>query len=398
MPCAPTNPRPPPMRSARRRSARRPREIVFVSSNGWDVAGATWFGYTTFWLNRAGLPAEELGVTPHGAGRRHDRFARLYRRRLPATGIPRPVETPEPHAPQPWRLTFLNPLRHQANRLTDQGENMANSLTSLHLPQGMAITADIKPGYEAILTREALELVADAAPAVRAAPPATARGTRRTHEAARCRRASRFPAGNESRSAKATGRSRRCRSALQCRRVEITGPVERKMIINALNSGADAYMTDFEDSNTPNWDNQIDRPHQSEGSRARHDLAGTERQVVQAQRHDRDADRASARLASRREARDGRRPARLRRHLRFRAVPVPQREGTACARRRARSSICRSWRAISKRACGTRSSSRRRKRSACRAARFARPCSSKRFSPRSKWTRSCMNCANTARA
>ena len=44
---------------------------------------------------------------------------------------------------------------------------------------------------------------------------------------------------------------------LQCRRVEITGPVERKMIINALNSGADAYMADFEDSNTPNWDNQI---------------------------------------------------------------------------------------------------------------------------------------------
>ncbi len=39
--------------------------------------------------------------------------------------------------------------------------------------------------------------------------------------------------------------------------MEITGPVERKMIINALNSGADAYMTDFEDSNTPNWDNQL---------------------------------------------------------------------------------------------------------------------------------------------
>jgi malate synthase len=44
---------------------------------------------------------------------------------------------------------------------------------------------------------------------------------------------------------------------LLCRRVEITGPVERKMIINALNSGADSYMTDFEDSNTPNWFNQM---------------------------------------------------------------------------------------------------------------------------------------------
>jgi 2-haloacid dehalogenase len=45
-----------------------PREIVFVSSNGWDVAGAAWFGFTTFWLNRQNAPAEELGVTPHGAG------------------------------------------------------------------------------------------------------------------------------------------------------------------------------------------------------------------------------------------------------------------------------------------------------------------------------------------
>jgi 2-haloacid dehalogenase len=45
-----------------------PREIVFVSSNGWDVAGATWFGFTTFWLNRQNAPVEELGVTPHGAG------------------------------------------------------------------------------------------------------------------------------------------------------------------------------------------------------------------------------------------------------------------------------------------------------------------------------------------
>lgn len=44
------------------------REIVFVSSNGWDVAGATWFGFTTFWLNRQRAPVEELGVTPHGTG------------------------------------------------------------------------------------------------------------------------------------------------------------------------------------------------------------------------------------------------------------------------------------------------------------------------------------------
>lgn len=44
---------------------------------------------------------------------------------------------------------------------------------------------------------------------------------------------------------------------LQDRRVEITGPVDRKMIINALNSGAKTFMADLEDSNSPSWDNNI---------------------------------------------------------------------------------------------------------------------------------------------
>src|SRR6266850_1247649 len=45
---------------------------------------------------------------------------------------------------------------------------------------------------------------------------------------------------------------------LQDRRVEITGPVDRKMIINALNSGASVFMADFEDSSTPTWENNIE--------------------------------------------------------------------------------------------------------------------------------------------
>ena len=44
---------------------------------------------------------------------------------------------------------------------------------------------------------------------------------------------------------------------LQDRRVEITGPVERKMMINALNSGAKVFMADFEDANSPTWENCI---------------------------------------------------------------------------------------------------------------------------------------------
>src|SRR5699024_3254990 len=44
---------------------------------------------------------------------------------------------------------------------------------------------------------------------------------------------------------------------LKDRRVEITGPVDRKMIINALNSGAKSFMADFEDSSAPTWENNM---------------------------------------------------------------------------------------------------------------------------------------------
>ncbi len=43
-------------------------EILFVSSNGWDAIGATWFGYTTLWVNRAGLPLEQLDTAPTRTG------------------------------------------------------------------------------------------------------------------------------------------------------------------------------------------------------------------------------------------------------------------------------------------------------------------------------------------
>lgn len=44
-------------------------EILFVAFAGWDAAGAKMFGYTTFWVNRLGLPPEELGLTADGVGR-----------------------------------------------------------------------------------------------------------------------------------------------------------------------------------------------------------------------------------------------------------------------------------------------------------------------------------------
>jgi 2-haloacid dehalogenase len=43
-------------------------EIAFAAFAGWDAVGAKWFGYPTFWVNRANAPAEELGATPDGVG------------------------------------------------------------------------------------------------------------------------------------------------------------------------------------------------------------------------------------------------------------------------------------------------------------------------------------------
>ena len=58
---------------------------------------------------------------------------------------------------------------------------------------------------------------------------------------------------------------------LQDRRVEITGPVDRKMIINALNSGASVFMADFEDANSPTWENVVEGQANLIDAVARHD-------------------------------------------------------------------------------------------------------------------------------
>lgn len=46
----------------------KPPQILFVAFAGWDAAGAKRFGYPTFWVNRLGLPPEELGASPDGTG------------------------------------------------------------------------------------------------------------------------------------------------------------------------------------------------------------------------------------------------------------------------------------------------------------------------------------------
>jgi len=127
---------------------------------------------------------------------------------------------------------------------------------SITLPQGMQITGAIQPGFETILTPEALAFVADL--------HRTFEARRQELLAARVERTARLDAGERPDFLESTRAIREgdwkvapLPAALACRRVEITGPVEAKMVINAFNSGADSYMTDFEDSNAPKWENQV---------------------------------------------------------------------------------------------------------------------------------------------
>ena len=111
-------------------------------------------------------------------------------------------------------------------------------------------------GDNAVLTEEALAFLG----------ALTAAFTARRDEllAARKERQARFDAGElpsflESTKAVREGdwKVARMPADLSRRAVEITGPVDRKMVINALNSGADVFMADFEDSNAPTWENCI---------------------------------------------------------------------------------------------------------------------------------------------
>ena len=67
--------------------------------------------------------------------------------------------------------------------------------------------------------------------------------------------------------------------------MEITGPVERKMIINALNSGASTFMADFEDSCTPTWENVVrGQINLRQAVDRTISFAGARRQVLRAER------------------------------------------------------------------------------------------------------------------
>jgi malate synthase len=124
------------------------------------------------------------------------------------------------------------------------------------LPNDVVLNARFHAGYDRVLTPEAVQFVAELG----------RRFSGRIDHllAARRSRQVRFDEGERPSFLAETLDVRKADwtvaplpSDLVDRRVEITGPVDRKMVINALNSGANVYMADFEDSTTPTWDNLI---------------------------------------------------------------------------------------------------------------------------------------------
>ena len=130
-------------------------------------------------------------------------------------------------------------------------------MAALDLPAGVVIDGAIKPGFEKVLTKEAVAFIADL--------QRKFNGRREELLAARVERQKRLDAGEKPDFVAATAKIRESDwtvaplpKDILDRRVEITGPVDRKMIINALNCGANVFMADFEDASTPTWANMLE--------------------------------------------------------------------------------------------------------------------------------------------
>jgi malate synthase len=129
--------------------------------------------------------------------------------------------------------------------------------SSLHVP-GVKIAAPVSEAHAQILTPEAIDFIVDL--------QRNFNERRKALLSARQERQRKLDAGEKPDFLPETKKTIRdaawtvapLPADILDRRVEITGPVDRKMIINALNSGAKVFMADFEDSNTPTWNNLLD--------------------------------------------------------------------------------------------------------------------------------------------
>jgi malate synthase len=125
------------------------------------------------------------------------------------------------------------------------------------MPAGVEILAAVPTAYETILTPDAMAFVADLARTFGARRDGLLDDRRARQAAVDAGRNPDFLAETAS-IRKADWKIADIPADLLDRRTEITGPVDRKMIINALNSGARVFMADFEDASCPTWRNMVD--------------------------------------------------------------------------------------------------------------------------------------------
>ena len=133
------------------------------------------------------------------------------------------------------------------------GQDLVSDKTGV---EGVAVRGPVKAGFEAVLTDEALAFIADLSRKFE--------GERQRLMRLRSERQKAWDGGEhpdflpETKSIRdGDWKIRGVPEDLLDRRVELTGPVDRKMIINAVNSGASVFMADFEDALSPTWDNII---------------------------------------------------------------------------------------------------------------------------------------------
>jgi len=136
----------------------------------------------------------------------------------------------------------------------DVSDAVFKNMEFCRMPQGVEILSPVSPDAEGVLTDEALSFIAN-----------LHRAFNPTREALLARRIERLAAiaGGEKLTFLPETQSVRdgawsvaeCPPALLDRRTEITGPTDRKMLINALNSGAKVFMADLEDALSPTWEN-----------------------------------------------------------------------------------------------------------------------------------------------
>src|SRR5689334_7453900 len=133
---------------------------------------------------------------------------------------------------------------------------MTHSSTST-MPDGVEITGEMGPRFDQILTRDALTFVAELERSF--GPPRLECLKRRAERQAALDRGETLDFLAETKAIRdGDWKCAPIPKDVQDRRVEITGPTDRKMVINALNSGAKIFMADFEDANAPTWRNMVE--------------------------------------------------------------------------------------------------------------------------------------------